>query len=60
MAINRGEHSYDIYSRLLEERIVMLGTPIEIRSPILVVAQLMYLESEEPDEDISLTWLPLR
>lgn len=48
------EHSFDIYSRLLRERIVMLGTPIDNQVANLVVAQLLFLESEDPDKDIGL------
>jgi len=51
---NRGERSFDIYSRLLAERIVFLGTPIEDQVANLVMAQLLHLESEDPDKDISL------
>ena len=51
---NRGERSFDIYSRLLKERIVFLGTPIEDQIANLVMAQLLHLESEDPDKDISL------
>jgi ATP-dependent Clp protease protease subunit len=50
----RGEYSLDIYSRLLKERIVMLGTPVDEQVANLVVAQLLFLESEDPDRDISL------
>ena len=50
----RGERSFDIYSRLLNERIVFIGTPIEDEVANLVVAQLLHLESEDPDKDISL------
>jgi ATP-dependent Clp protease protease subunit len=50
----RGERSYDIYSRLLNERIVFIGTPIDDQVANLVVAQLLHLESDEPDKDISL------
>jgi ATP-dependent Clp protease protease subunit len=50
----RGERSYDIYSRLLNERIVFIGTPIDDQVANLVVAQLLHLESEDPDKDISL------
>ena len=46
---NRGERSFDIYSRLLKERIVFLGTPIDDQVANLVMAQLLHLESEEPD-----------
>ncbi len=51
---NRGERSFDIYSRLLKERIVFLGTPIDDQMGNLVMAQLLHLESEEPDKDINL------
>ena len=51
---NRGERAYDLYSRLLKERIVFLGTPIDDTVANLVCAQLLFLESEEPDKDIHL------
>ncbi len=51
---NRGERSYDIYSRLLRERIVILGTAIDDNVSNLIVAQLLFLESEDPDQDIYL------
>src|SRR5436305_4350245 len=51
---NRGERSFDIYSRLLKERIVFLGTPIDDAVANLVMAQLLHLESEEPDKDVHL------
>jgi ATP-dependent Clp protease, protease subunit len=50
----RGERSFDIYSRLLNERIVFLGTPIDDEVANLVVAQLLHLEASDPDRDISL------
>ena len=50
----RGERSYDIYSRLLKERIVFIGTPIGDMIANLVIAQLLYLASEDPKKDISL------
>ena len=50
----RGERSYDIFSRLLKERVVFLVGPVEDQVANLVVAQLLYLESENPDKDISL------
>lgn len=50
----RGERAYDIYSRLLRERIVFLVGPVNEQSASLVVAQLLFLESENPDKDISL------
>jgi ATP-dependent Clp protease protease subunit len=51
---SRGERSFDIYSRLLKERIVMLGTPIDDQVANLIIAQLLHLESDDPDKDISL------
>jgi ATP-dependent Clp protease protease subunit len=48
----RGERAYDIYSRLLKDRIILLGTPIDDHVANLVVAQLLFLESEDPDKDI--------
>jgi ATP-dependent Clp protease protease subunit len=51
---SRGERSFDIYSRLLNERIVFLGTPVDDQIANLIVAQLLHLESEDPDKDISL------
>ena len=50
----RGEREFDIYSRLLNERIIFLGTPIDDQVANLVVAQLLHLESEDPDKDISI------
>jgi ATP-dependent Clp protease protease subunit len=50
----RGERSFDIYSRLLNERIVFLGTPVDDQIANLIVAQLLHLESADPDKDISL------
>lgn len=49
---NRGERSYDIYSRLLKDRIVFIGGPIDDNVANLVIAQLLFLESEDPDKDI--------
>jgi ATP-dependent Clp protease protease subunit len=51
---SRGERTFDIYSRLLKERIIFLGTPIDDEIANLVVAELLHLESEEPDQDISI------
>src|SRR5829696_6304197 len=51
---SRGERAFDIYSRLLNERIVFLGTPVTDDIANLIVAQLLHLESEDPDKDISL------
>lgn len=50
----RGERAYDIYSRLLKDRIVFLGTPIEDQISSLIIAQLLFLEAEDPDRDIFL------
>ena len=50
----RGERSFDIYSRLLKERIIFLGGPIDDQVSNLVIAQLLFLESEDPDKDIHL------
>ncbi len=50
----RGERAYDIYSRLLKDRIVMLGTPIDDHVANLIVAQLLFLEAEDPEKDIYL------
>ncbi len=51
---SRGERSFDIFSRLLNERVIFLGTPINDEVANLVVAQLIHLESDDPDKDISL------
>ncbi len=51
---HRGERSYDIYSRLLKDRIVFLGTPVDDDVANVIIAQLLFLESEDPDKDISL------
>ena len=51
---NRGERSYDIYSRLLKDRIVFLGSQIDDTVANLVIAQMLFLEAEEPDKDIKL------
>jgi ATP-dependent Clp protease protease subunit len=51
---SRGERTYDIYSRLLKDRIIFLGTPIDDTVANLVMAQMLHLESEEPDKDV---WL---
>src|SRR5512136_36031 len=51
---SRGERAFDIYSRLLNERIIFLGTPINDQVANVVVAQMLFLESENPDKDISL------
>ena len=50
----RGERAYDIYSRLLKERVIFVVGPIEDHMANLIVAQLLFLESENPDKDISL------
>ena len=51
---NRGERAYDLYSRLLRERIIFLGTPVDDTVANLVCAQMLFLESEEPDKEIHL------
>ncbi len=50
---NRGERAYDIYSRLLKDRIIFLGSPINDEIANLIVAQLLFLESEDPEKDIN-------
>lgn len=50
----RGERSFDIYSRMLNERVIFLGTPIDDQIANLIVAQIIHLESEDPEKDISL------
>ena len=50
----RGERAYDIFSRLLKERIVFIGTPIDDNIASLVIAQLLFLQSEDPDKDINI------
>ena len=51
---NRGERAFDIYSRLLQQRIIFLGTPVSDEVANVVMAQLLHLESEDPDKDIAL------
>jgi len=51
---NRGERAYDIYSRLLRDRIIFIGTPIDDSVANTVIAQLLFLQTEDPDKDISL------
>jgi ATP-dependent Clp protease protease subunit len=51
---SRGERAYDIYSRLLKDRIIFIGAPIEDTFANLIIAQLLFLEAEDPDKDISL------
>ena len=51
---SRGERSYDIYSRLLKDRIIFIGSTIEDHMANLIIAQLLFLESDEPDQDIYL------
>ncbi len=51
---NRGERAFDIYSRLLKDRIVFLGTPIDDQVANLIIAQLLFLQSEDPEKEISL------
>lgn len=48
----RGERAYDIYSRLLKDRIILLGTPIDDHVANLIIAQLLFLEAEDPEKDI--------
>ena len=49
---NRGERSYDIYSRLLKDRIIFLGDEVDNNTANLIIAQLLFLEAEDPDKDI--------
>src|SRR2546430_8897652 len=51
---SRGERAYDIYSRLLKENIIFLGTPIDDTVANLIIAQLLFLEAEDPERDISI------
>ena len=51
---SRGERAYDIYSRLLKDRIIFIGTPVNDTIANLIIAQLLFLESEDPDKDINL------
>lgn len=51
---NRGERAYDIYSRLLKDRIVFVGTPVNDDIANLIIAQLLFLQSEDPDKDVNL------
>jgi ATP-dependent Clp protease, protease subunit len=51
---HRGERAYDLYSRLLKDRIVFLGTPVDDDVANIIVAQMLFLESEDPDKDINL------
>ena len=51
---SRGEREFDLYSRLLNDRIIFLGTPIDDQIANLIVAQLLHLESEDPEKDISI------
>ena len=55
---SRGERSYDIYSRLLKERIIFLGEEVNDVTASLVVAQLLFLESEDPDKDVRISTAP--
>src|SRR2546421_2893272 len=50
---NRGERAFDIYSRLLKERIIFIGTPIDDQVANLIIAQLLFLQSEDPEKDIA-------
>src|SRR5919206_4050822 len=49
---NRGERAYDIYSRLLKDRIIFLGTPIDDHVANLMIAQMLFLEADDPEQDI--------
>ena len=51
---SRGERSYDIYSRLLKDRIIFLGDEVSDQSASVIVAQMLFLEADDPDKDISL------
>src|SRR5256884_9686704 len=51
---NRGERAFDIYSRLLKDRIIFIGTPIDDQVANLVIAQLLFLQSEDPEKDIAI------
>ena len=51
---NRGERAYDIFSRLLKDSIIFIGTPIDDQIANLVIAQMLFLEAEDPDKDIQL------
>src|SRR6267378_6357543 len=51
---NRGERAFDIYSRLLKERIIFIGTPIDDQIANVVMAQLLFLEGEDPEKDINI------
>jgi ATP-dependent Clp protease protease subunit len=51
---NRGERAYDIYSRLLKDNIIFIGTPVDHNIANLVIAQMLFLEAEDPDKDITL------
>lgn len=51
---NRGERAYDIYSRLLKDRIIFIGEPIDDNFANLIIAQLLFLEAEDPEKDINL------
>src|SRR6202045_5311155 len=51
---NRGERSFDIYSRLLKDRIIFIGTPIDDQIANVVMAQLLYLEGDDPEKDTSI------
>jgi ATP-dependent Clp protease, protease subunit len=51
---NRGERAFDIYSRLLKDRIIFLGTPVESQMANLIIAQLLFLDHDDPEQDISI------
>ena len=52
--VGRGERAYDIYSRLLKERIVFIGGPLDDNMASIVIAQLLFLEADDPDKDINI------
>ena len=57
---NRGERAYDIYSRLLRDLIIFLGTPIDDEAANLIIAQLLFLEADKPERDIDIYAHPER
>ena len=57
---SRGERAYDIYSRLLKDRIIFLGTAMNDEVANLLIAQLLFLESEDPDKDINFYWCDIK
>src|SRR6201995_5328242 len=55
---SRGERAYDIYSRLLKENIIFLGTPIDDQVANMIIAQLLFLEADDPEKDVSIYITP--